>query len=80
MKKIVLLLTALLFVSNIALAQLKLHVHKMDGEIVEFVASEVNYIDFDDSNIIPDQIPPYFVGAFKPKTEGSNYSMRRIVE
>ena len=57
MKKNTLLLSALLMISFSSFSQRKLVVHKINGEIVEFVASEVSYIDFNDAieeSYIPD--------------------------
>ena len=82
MKKFTLLLTALLMVSFSAMAQRKLVVHKLTGETVEFIASEVSYIDFVDVTTKPDDDPvvpgsgsfvakPFSVSATKTVTFSS---------
>ena len=48
MKKITLLLISLLMLSTLVTAQKKLCIHKISGDKIEFVASDVAYIDFED--------------------------------
>ena len=57
MKKFTLLSVALLMVSFSAMAQRKLVVHKINGETIECIASEVSYIDFEDVTTNPDDDP-----------------------
>lgn len=54
MKKFTLLLMSLLMVSIFALAQKKLCVHTIYGEKIEYIASDVAYIDFEGNNEQPD--------------------------
>ncbi len=70
MKKFTLLLTALLIFSFSAMAQRKLVVHKLTGETVEFIASEVSYIDFNDGPENPQGFvaKPFSVSATKTVT------------
>ena len=46
MKKFTLLLMSMLMVSILVVAQIKLNIHKIDGSVIEYIASEVEYIDF----------------------------------
>jgi hypothetical protein len=69
MKKFTFLLTALLMVLFSAMAQRKLVVHKLTGETVEFIASEVSYIDFNDGVEEP-ETPQGFVA--KPFSVSEN--------
>ena len=57
MKKLTLLLMSLLMVSNFAIAQKKLCVHTIYGEKIEYIASDVAYIDFEDVTTEPDDGP-----------------------
>ena len=57
MKKFTLLLMSLLMVSIFALAQKKLCVHTIYGEKIEYIASDVAYIDFEDIATDPDDDP-----------------------
>ena len=54
MKKFTLLLMSLLMVSNFAIAQKKLCVHTIYGEKIEYIASDVAYIDFEDVTTEPE--------------------------
>ena len=57
MKKFTLLLMSLLMVSIFAVAQKKLCVHTIYGEKIEYIASDVAYIDFEDVTTEPDDDP-----------------------
>ena len=57
MKKFTLLLISLLMVSIFAVAQKKLCVHTIYGEKIEYIASDVAYIDFEDVTTEPDDDP-----------------------
>ena len=57
MKKFTLLLMSLLMVSIFAVAQKKLCVHTIYGEKIEYIASDVAYIDFEDVTTDPDDDP-----------------------
>ena len=57
MKKFTLLLMSLLMVSIFAVAQKKLCVHTIYGEKIEYIASDVAYIDFEDATTEPDDDP-----------------------
>ena len=65
MKKFTLLLMSLLMVSIFAVAQKKLCVHTIYGEKIEYIASDVAYIDFEDATTEPDDDPVV------PETGGS---------
>ena len=54
MKKFTLLLMSLLMVSSLVFAQKKLCVHTIYGEKIEYIASDVAYIDFEDATTDPD--------------------------
>ena len=70
MKKFTLLLSALLMVSFSALAQIKLVVHKINGETIECNASEISYIDFSETSDTPQGFvaKPFSVSASKTVT------------
>lgn len=70
MKKFTLLLSALLMVSFSALAQIKLVVHKINGEAIECIASEVSYIEFSEASDTPQGFvaKPFSVSATKTVT------------
>ena len=55
MKKFTLFFMSLLMVSIFALAQKKLCVHTIYGEKIEYIASDVAYIDFEDATTDPDE-------------------------
>jgi uncharacterized repeat protein (TIGR02543 family) len=54
MKKFTLLLTALIAVSMITVAQIKMYLHLEDGTRVEYIASRVDSITFDSQIVEPD--------------------------
>ena len=70
MKKFTLLLSALLMVSFSAFSQRKLVVHKINGETIECIASEVSYIDFSEASDTPQGFvaKPFSVSATKTVT------------
>ncbi len=71
MKKFTLLLFSLLIVSTLAIAQKKLCIQKINGEKIEFVASDVAYIDFGDTQTEPDDAPVFDYSA-KPFSVGED--------
>jgi archaellum component FlaC len=71
MKKFTLLLTALIAVSMITVAQIKMYLHLEDGTRVEYIASRVDSITFDSQIVEPDD-------SDKPSVELPSDLLNRI--